>query len=264
LEVVSTNYLLICAEDRAAYTHFLKRLKRMRELFSKSRKTIRDSHALFDRIRIGPAATRKHWLKCKSHWFTSPESARLYQAEVEIARTVGDRPLKRWWKETDDRSNLYRVDFIAEDLHFTGAPKPRILTPEMEEWAKTVNPYALEQPLDEESAIGGDDAVATTDAGVHHLPGAKDTQGERKAITQRAEESLKKSEASGDNNFEAHDPAFDEVEPRLFPSGTSVDDTLVANAFSIVREIAEVCTDDESAEKTDCVPGVAPPLTVSK
>lgn len=233
----------------------------MRQLFSKSRKSIRDSHALFDRIRIGPISARKHWLKCKSHWFTSPESARLYQAEVEIARTVGDRPLKTWWKETDERSNLYRVDFIAEDLHFT-APKPKFITEEMEQWGKIVNPYAQEPPLVDS------ETPAATVADIHFLPGAKDANGERKGITQRAEDSLKRDEAdaaaASSDSFEARNPKLDDVEPRLFPSATSVDDSLVASAFSIVREIAEVCTDEKSSEQTDCVPGVAPPLSVTK
>src|SRR5262249_36910502 len=87
---------------------------------------------------------RTHWLKCKMHWFTTPESARLYQAEVEIKKRVGESRVQRWWDEDDKKTHLYRIEHTAADLHFELQKEAKTAPikfnhEDMSEWDKTLN-----------------------------------------------------------------------------------------------------------------------------
>jgi hypothetical protein len=237
----------------------LTRLKKIRGHVSRRRSTIADSHALFDRIRVGPIASRQHWLKCKMHWFTSPESAKLYQAELEIKRRVGERPsLRRWWKEEDgEKSHLYRVHADAEHLSLddsVGLKKPDLVDTdrwlmdqskhvsapkayesEVEQWRKSID-QLTEEDLE---AIGLKGKVFENSP---LLPGPKDADEERAKMVKGLAEMVQS-----------------ELEPAASPptgetkAESGSDDDVVSNAYTIVREINEVCSDTtEDAE--GCAP----------
>ncbi len=143
MEVTSSNILLIGVDDRLFFACAISRLKRMKTRFDAKRTSIRDSHAFFDRIRIGPMTSRAHWVKCKLHWFTTPEAARLYQAEMRISKTVNVHPadLKRYWKE-NAQNDVYSIDAVIGEVALMrttidGHAKLRANNEQLRHWEQT-------------------------------------------------------------------------------------------------------------------------------
>ena len=235
----------------------MARLKAMKIRFGRRKKTVADSHALFDRIRVGPIASRSHWVKCKMHWFTTPESARLYQAEVEIKRRVGEARLKRWWDEGDKRAHLYRIDHIAADLDLqlqkeAKSPAPRYNAEEYEGWNKTLNPLT-DEDMRELRETG---QFRKPELREFYLPGAKDKDAEAEDES-KIDRSYDKT-VPGDQGELANSHKDDysvgvnDPDKKLWLVPADLDESVVANAYSVVRSINDACQDEKADDKTEC------------
>lgn len=257
---IATNDLTAGVFDRAHYDMMRVRLRQMKTRFARRRKTIADSHALFDRVRTGPIGSRQHWVRCKLHWFTEPESARLYQAEVELKRRFGDRPgaPKKGWRTAlhDETQTKYHVDF---DSDVQSLSNDRILHALPDDLSEAEMAEHFEKQWDAEQEAFH---IVTNRNHAIRLPGSKDGSDIRfienapdSVVIDRSYDTsspfLLASDLS-DKTTSDTGADFTSADKRLWLVPADMDDKTVANAYAVVKSIENACQDGESSGTEEC------------